>query len=266
MVISERQLKELVLRILKELAEEKIRSPGHRQKLYMLCTSERDVRYQDFMFAAERSGQYDICPVIPDSWRQTGDEAVFKKYKCCCQVRYHSDGKPADLDDTVTVFPVTERDVIVKTALCISDTFETSWVTDCMEQGSRIVFLRSGLRRFSGRETPAYIRQLLSYCRTVLEYGIEIGSMDELFGVAADRQSLLPVSHGSSRPDHSGSFSGRQEPGCRRKRVITAANVEQFVTDGILSLQPGDIMTDLAKDRAKFLNVVISEQDSEVIE
>ena len=39
-----------------------------------------------------------------------------------------------------------------KTALCISDTYETSWISECMDKGSRVVLLRSGLARFSGKE------------------------------------------------------------------------------------------------------------------
>lgn len=266
MVIGEEQLKKLVLRILKELEEEQLhgQSPEFRRKLYMLATSGWDVRYQEFLAGMEQSGQYDIYPVIPESWRQMGYEAVFKKYQCCCQIRYHSDPIPADLEQTVTVFPVTDKDVVVKTALCISDTFETSWVADCMEYGSRIVLLRSGLKKFSGRESSAYVRQMLSYYRTILEYGVEIGSMDDLYAAVKDRYKPAPC--GGAVPDQSGKLRERPEAGSRKKRVITASNVEQFGAGRILFLQPGDIITDLARDRAAFLNIVISEQDSEVIE
>ncbi len=41
--------------------------------------------------------------------------------------------------ERVTVMPVVPRDVLVKTALCISDTYETSWIAECMEKGSRVV-------------------------------------------------------------------------------------------------------------------------------
>ena len=42
----------------------------------------------------------------------------------------------------------------------------------------------------------------------------------------------------------------------RKKRVISSSNVEQFASGGVIFLQQGDIVTDLAKDRAKFLNIV----------
>lgn len=42
----------------------------------------------------------------------------------------------------------------------------------------------------------------------------------------------------------------------QRKRVISSSNVEQFASGGVIFLQQGDIVTDLAKDRAKFLNIV----------
>ena len=54
---------------------------------------------------------------------------------------------------------------------------------------------------------------------------------------------------------------GRKKPGsenqmCIRDRVISSSNVEQFASGGVIFLQQGDIVTDLAKDRAKFLNIV----------
>ena len=41
-----------------------------------------------------------------------------------------------------------------------------------------------------------------------------------------------------------------------RKRVITASNVESLAFEGVLQLQPEDIVTDMAKDRAKYLNII----------
>lgn len=42
----------------------------------------------------------------------------------------------------------------------------------------------------------------------------------------------------------------------KKKRVIASSNVEQLASEGVIYLQPGDIVTDLAKDRAKFLKIV----------
>lgn len=228
MKISEEQLKQLVLRILKELSKEE--TMGKSQRCYMVCGDLWDERYESFLREMERWQEVKVCPVIPDSWKEEGKETILRGFRSCNEVTYRSQTIPADLLTAVTVFPVVSRDAAVKTALCISDTFETLWTSACLEAGSRIVFLQSGLQRFSGREQPAYRKQMLSYYRTVLEYGVEICSIHELWDF------------------------NEEEAG--KKRVITASNVEQYAHHGVLILQQGDIVTDMAKDRARFLNIV----------
>nr|WP_235839272.1 hypothetical protein [Clostridium sp. Marseille-P2415] len=251
--ISEEQLKELVLRILKEL--EKKEADGrqeNRQKLYMVCSVSWDEAYEDFLKEMEQSVEYSIYPVIPASWQEQGYAAVLQKYKSCSGIVYRSLEKPEDLETAVTVFPAVPRDMLVKAALCISDTYETSWISDCIEMGSRIVFLRSGLKRFSGREQPAYTKQIMAYYRQVLEYGIEICGMRELSG----REPYRPAPQ-TGNPENIPQLPLKTEHG--KKRVITASNVDKFASDGVLSLQQGDIVTDMAKDRAKLLNIVLKE-------
>lgn len=222
-----------------------------RKKLYMLCVSPWNERYSEALKEMDPSGEYDIYPVIPDSWKDMGYEAKLRTYRSCGGIVYRSCGIPEDLELAVTLFPVVSRDMLVKTALCISDTYETCWISACIEKGSRIVFSRSGLARFSGREQPAYRKRIMDYCRQVLEYGIEICSFGEL---AQSR----PYEAGDSamlwaqKPDIHGLPVSEQ----KKKRVITSSNVEEYASGGVIYLQQGDIVTDLAKDRAKFLNIV----------
>lgn len=240
MTISEEQLKQLVLKILKRLEEE-----GKREKklLYMVCTSAWDERYYEFLEEIQKTGEYRICPVIPDEWQAEGRETCFRNFSSCEGVRYYSQGIPTDLEDAVTVFPVVATEVAVKTALCIHDTFETTWLAACFREGSRILFLQSGLTPFSGKEQPAYQEQILTYYRKLLEYGIEIGSCKSL-----------------SRSDSVKSVTPKEKTSeceARGKRLITASNVEEHASDGVLLLKDGDIITDLAKDRARLLNIVL---------
>ena len=85
----------------------------------------------------------------------------------------------------------------------------------------------------------------MSYYRQVLEYGIEICSHEEL--KSGRMFQNVPVC----------SAPYPQEVPKSRKRIITASNVESLASDGILYVQPDDIVTDLAKDRAKFLNIIL---------
>lgn len=231
MNISEEQLKELVLRILKKLEEEGIKE---KKLLYMICTSAWDERYVDFLEEIKESGEYRVCPVIPDEWQEEGRQSRLSGISSCEEIRYHSQGIPVDLEGAVTVFPVVPTEITVKTALCLHDTFETSWIGACFRAGSRILFLQSGLTPFSGKEQPAYQEQILSYYRSILQYGIEIGSLTS----AVPEQKPTVCDTGG-------------------KRVITASNVETYASDGVLPLQKGDIITDLAKDKARLLNIVL---------
>ena len=252
MKISEEQLKELVLRVLGELeAERKADNANHPgQKLYMLCVSPWSDRYMEFLREMETSDQYEIVPVIPSSWKDMGYEARLMETKACSHILHRSWEKPADLETAITVMPVVPRDVLVKTALCISDTYETSWISECMDKGSRVVLLRSGLARFSGKEKPAYRNRVMNYYRQILEYGVEICSVDEFTGRAPYE------SPGHSPAGETASGNDTQHPDTKKKRVISSSNVEQFASGGVIFLQQGDIVTDLAKDRAKFLNIV----------
>ncbi len=67
MNISEDRLKELVLRVLRELEAERREGaePQKRQKLYMICAFPWNEGYSKFLGDMEHSKTYDIYPVIP---------------------------------------------------------------------------------------------------------------------------------------------------------------------------------------------------------
>ena len=77
-----------------------------------------------------------------------GYEARLRQSVSFGKILYRSGKMPDNLDRAVTLLPVVPRDVLVKTALCISDTYETSWIAECMKQGSRVVLLLTGLEKF----------------------------------------------------------------------------------------------------------------------
>ncbi len=245
-MISEERLREIVQRILTELeTEEKLKRT--QRKIYMLCTSHWDDRYSAYLKKMTDSPDFLVYPVIPLSWKKRGYEEILLAYPSCGGILYRSCEKPFDLEQTITVLPVVPRDVVVKTALCIADTYETDWIASCMEAGSQVVFARNGLARFSGKEPEAYKNQILSYYRTVLTYGITICGGEEAVPQPVLRTKYTAVCRNDEK-----------------KRVITASNIEQMAVNGVLLLNSRDIVTDLALDRAKFLNIVLKEQDCEV--
>lgn len=72
------------------------------------------------------------------------------------------------------VFPSVPRDLLVKGALGICDTYETRWVRAAMEQGGKLFLPRRGFEHLSGKEPPRYRQMILSYCRILLEMGIAL--------------------------------------------------------------------------------------------
>lgn len=140
----------------------------------------------EFLREMETSDQYEIVPVIPSSWKDMGYEARLMETKACSHILHRSCEKPADLETAITVMPVVPRDVLVKTALCISDTYETSWISECMDKGSRVVLLRSGLARFSGKEKPAYRNRVMNYYR-------QFWSMESRYAAWMNSQAERPM-------------------------------------------------------------------------
>lgn len=290
MNISEQKLREAIIRAIARIeAEEGLFLLGRkRQKIYMVCTGGFDGRYLKFLRSLEETETVTAVPVLTEELR--GQEECFAK-AAGRECLYLDREVPEDLERSVTVFPVVPRDLISKTALCISDTPQTRWITSCMEAGSRIVFLTSGLSAFTGREPKAYVNRILSYCRTVLEYGIEItkvfapqepeesGWLKEqeiresrgrknmgTGGVSVScRTGTLPGINalgGFRCPDFfADGSSGKKAGKTGKKRVISSKDVEQLQRGGILIVGEDDIITDLAKDRAKFLNVTFKTAD-----
>ncbi len=249
MNISQERLREIVRQVLLELQAEQGAEPKKEQTLYMVCGDDWNQEYEKFLLSMEGNQTYRIYPVVPTTWQGQSWESSLKRCAACAGILYRSGQERFDLEQAVSVFPVVSRDTLVKTALCISDTFETAWVADCIRQGGRMIFLRSGLERFSGREAPAYVAKIMEYLRQVLEYGVELCLPEEIGG-AAQRRQMGVASTDAPRPEKAAAPS-------RKKRVITASNVEQLAVNGVLSLKPDDIVTDLARDRAKFLNIIL---------
>lgn len=253
MNISEKQLREAIIRAIAKIeAEEGLFSKSRKkQKIYMVCVGGWDERYLEFLKTV-RPEEETAVPVLTEELR--GQEHRFYSEQKCENCMYLDGMVPPDLEDAVTVFPVVPRDLISKTALGISDTPQTQWIVSCMEAGSRIVFLTSGLVPFTGREPKAYVNRILSYYRNVLEYGIELSDScrRKPEGASEKRKQAYSPAAGSDRKTAYGTENIKKSG---KKRVISAKDVEQLQRGGVLLVEEDDIITDLARDRARFLQV-----------
>ena len=186
MQLDDQSLRQLITLILSVLRDQNgVAVTGHpalpeKQKtIFTIFTAPWDNRFYAFTDCLKKKGDCRLCgfvsPDLPE-WAM-GKLSELASWET---IRIWDWNDPGDLKNSVSVFPVTSRDTIVKTALCISDTFETNWIRTAMEQGGRIVLPRSGFERFTGCEPEKYKRKVLSYYRDLLEMNIELpGSFEK---------------------------------------------------------------------------------------
>ncbi len=72
------------------------------------------------------------------------------------------------------IFPVMPRDILAKCALCIPDTYEVMLIQKAFEEGIPVKIAPKAISKFTGNEPSSYQNIILSYIRTLLEFGIEI--------------------------------------------------------------------------------------------
>ena len=257
MNISEEKLREIIKKVLLEITNQKniFKNNIEKLKVYIFCSKKCNTEYIDFLEQIDKSGLFHIYIVADDALKDDICKSHINKYVPNENIIYFSHGIPDDLSEAISVFPVVERDLVVKTALCISDTFCNKWIASAIEEGGKIVFLKSGLKKFTNKEPKAYIRQIVSYYRKVLEYGIEIRSTSELIKLYnennSDKQTKVNYNTRDSiylQENHKG-----------RKKVITLENIEQYGSNGAIIVNSDDIITDLAREKARTLNIEIKQ-------
>ncbi len=233
-----------------------------QKRIYMITMTQWDERYLDFLKFMESYEDIEVYAVIPKSFDTEGYTDRLRGSKTCKNIIYRSCERVYDLDQAVTVFPVVPRDLVAKTALCFSDTFESSWILAAMENGGKIVFLSSGLKKLTGKEPKAYADQILTYYRKILEYDIRIINEKQVTDLWSEPKSDKIKSDDKVttvvKEAETSVMGARMETD--RKLVITTANIEQYADNGVLYIRQGDILTDLAKDKAKFLKLEIKRE------
>lgn len=222
-----------MLHVLEELeARRKADNADHPgQKLYILRVSPWSDQYMEFLREMETSDQYEIVPAISFSWKGVGYEVRLMEMKTCNHILHRSYEEPVDSETVIIVMPVVPRDVLVKTILCTSNTYETSWIPEYMDKENHAVLLCSGLARFSGEEEPAYRNRVMNYYRQVLEYGVETRNVD---GFTSGTPYEPP---GHSPAGETASENDTQHPNVKKRRVISSSSVEQFTSGSVIFLQ-----------------------------
>lgn len=234
MELDETGLTQLVLKILKQLNIEEIAASP--KQLYVVLPDEWNEKEIAFFQTAPK--KYEVNTVVSSKlFKEDRFQKLFRT-GCCGNVIQKEQVDFCSLKPGVSVFPVVPRDLLVKSALCISDTFESRWVRHCIEQGWKIVFLKQGMDSFTGKEPKAYTDCIKRYCRSLREYGIVLS--DSL-----------------QEPKGEPPFACKAFPPKERAQVVTCGDLEQYAAGGKLIVQKNALITPLAKERALELGLEI---------
>ncbi len=143
------------------------------KNVFVLFTAPWDNRFYTFTQSLQNIKNCQFSALL--SPNLSGEEAARLQTLANWQmIATWEDAHLKNLENSTSIFPVMSRDTIVKSALCIADTFETKWIKNAMEQGGSIILPRSGFERFTGRESEKYKQKILSYYRDLLEMNIEL--------------------------------------------------------------------------------------------
>lgn len=173
--MRDNEISELAQQVVKLIREAEGAKEGAclRKKVYLLFSGAWTNRFYLLLDEAYDMKELECCAVVPAGWENTPGLSKLKEYSD--RIRVIGQNEADDISgDYITVFPGFGRGLAVKAALCIDDTFETAWIRTALEQGQKIVILKSGLERFTGREPNAYVKTILGYYKTLLEYEIEL--------------------------------------------------------------------------------------------
>jgi len=261
--MDEKRLRELIIKAIELIKAENIQNIViPKKKLYVILTEEWNGQYWSFFEKLNEQNEYDVYAVIPSKINSNLHLNNLKKFQVCKGIVDEKDIHLEHLHEYLTVFPIVPRNIIVKTALC-DDTFETKWIFKCMENGQRIIFIKSGLEKFSGKEPLSYRNKILDYYRTLLEFDIEITDfiMQKENNILSkeNKSNLSKESYSTSStkyiPNYNESFKENKLPSI--KKVITEKEIGYYTENNQIILNSGDIITDMARDKAGRLNISI---------
>lgn len=175
MKVSEKDLIRLIIQVTQQInnAQNRLKEP-----VYIIFSTSFQDPGDKFWQEISRCKQ--SIAIIPDFWTSVYSNKLQERCSSLLVVPQKESGE-LSLDGSLTIYPSVSHTFAAKAALCISDTFETQWLKKCMDMGTSVCFLLSGLEKFTGNESGFYKKQIMHYYKTLLMYGIDICSADNLF-------------------------------------------------------------------------------------
>lgn len=233
--MDERQIREIAKIIFQMMIDKQIVSD--------ICTSALPIAY---VLLSERWQEYDLnlfndiidslkekyqCVVIlPEGNDKDG---LSQAVNCNIVTR---DDVAEPVEGSVSFFPIPCRDLISKTALCLSDDFNSHWVRMCIERGTA-VYMRKETNMFTGKESKIYQKKVLLFYEEVESYGIHFLEDNN------EMELILQKSNGSERIQN------------KTKKYITMADLDNVDITKVFRIQEGDMFTALAKEHIEELGI-----------
>lgn len=247
--IDQKLFRQLIIQAIERvLEEERIKNLNIPKKnLYVILSENWNSDYWKFFNELNKKNKYKVYVVLSSKILNNLLLNNLKKFEIIKDVFYEDNINFNDLKEGTIIFPTTPREVIVKTALCIDDILETKLIFNSIENGQRVVLLKSGLKKFSGKEPKAYINKILSYYKTILEFNIEIYEDIDSGNYMKDEY----IKEECSNNYHSKAVFENT------KRIITENEIEKYVQNNTIVLNNKDIITEMARDKARSLNISI---------
>jgi hypothetical protein len=243
--ISEKFLRTIVEKILRELLalnnEEKQDKKEKRDLYIVLPESKAEEEYEKFLEDYRKnSAEFNFIFVAPYNFKPEPESKIVLR----------NDIDFNELNNFTTFFPVVKRDTIAKAALLISDTFETKWIENSITKGERTILKASGIPCFSGKEPESYVNRFVSYIKDILSFGIEIGT-------EIKTEIKTPGKPEKQNYIQGNLFLPEKTMPRDAKKVITVSELYKLKKGETLNLGKGDIITDLAKEKAETMGIKI---------
>lgn len=171
MELTEIQLRKLVERVMELTLEMTVESP--KKKVLVILSGYDTDAFSTVLQTLKENKKYNTTVVVTKEQMehegvgkavcQWADRIVTPQEILTTKLQYES-----------IIFPVMPRDILAKCALCIPDTYEVMLIQKAFEEGIHVAIAPGGLQKFTGNEPESYQKQILSYIRTLLEFGMEI--------------------------------------------------------------------------------------------
>ncbi|MDO5516320.1 MAG: hypothetical protein Q4F66_02125 [Clostridium sp.] len=247
MEITQEMLRKIVIKAIEDIQSKSSKNKYiiDKEKLYVFCNCKWNSIYWNFFEVLQYESQYEIIPVVYDD----SDNEFFinnlRKFKFISKIIHKDEIELLSEGEYIIVFPVVSRNLVVKTALCLEDDFSTQQIFSALENGNRVLFYKKGFKKFTGKESRPYVKKILNYYKTLLEFNIEI--CDEI----TEKKILVQDEVALEKFNYSDSNE------LEGKRIITANEIGRYVNDNTITLNKGDIITELAIEKAEKMNISI---------